>query len=157
MVEESLLTPEARALIGRESAPQTVRVTRRGVERGHETYYGTPLKFEGKPGDDVPGYAISALDYDSSSGDDIAFPPLLPNSLLISNEWVFERPLRLDEELVSVRRLADVTERFGGQFGYALNVRTESVYRDKDGNTVATAVNTLMQYDVSNARKETES
>lgn len=156
MVEESLLTPEVRALIGKEDSPVRVRVTRRGTERAAEVYFGRPVKIDAQPGEDVPGYAIAALESDPVPDSAANFPSLMPNSVLVSNEWLFERPLRMDEELFAVRRLADVTERFGGQFGYALNVRTETVYRDDAGKTVASSAATLMQYDAKSARKESE-
>lgn len=157
MVEESLLTPEMRALIGKEDTPFLVRVTRRGTERAAEVYFGKPVKIDAQPGEDVPGYAIAGLESSAAPDSAGGFPALMPNSVLVSNEWLFERPLRMDEELFAVRRLADVTERFGGQFGYALNVRSETVYRDADGKTVASSVATLMQYDAKSARKDGES
>ena len=152
MVEESLLTPEVRALIGQSSEPVRVRVTRRGTERAAEVYFGEPVTITAGPGEDVPGFAIAALEFDPEPAS-AGFPALMPNTILISNEWLFERPLRMDEELVAVRRLADVTERFGGQFGYSLNIRQETEFADPAGATIARTVTTMMQYDAKNARK----
>ncbi len=152
MVEESLITPEVRALIGQSSDPVRVRVTRRGTERAAEVYFGEPVPIHAAPGEEVPGFAIAALEFDPEPGA-AGFPALMPNTVLISNEWLFERPLRMDEELLAVRRLADVSERFGGQFGYSLNIRQETQFTDALGVVAARTVTTMMQYDAKNARR----
>ncbi len=150
MSEESLLTDELRAQIGRETQGQPVVVTLKAVQRAAEVYYGQPVKLDLNPGDEVPGYAIAAL---STDGEDLAVEPPLPNSVLVSNEWLFERPLRLGETLLCRQRLGDIAERFGGQFGQSLHFRRETQYLDSTGTLVASSVNTLMYYDARNARR----
>ena len=66
-------------------------------------------------GDPVPGYVLVALQPEAES---VAIPELMPNSLLISNELTVERPLRLGEQVTVQSRLADISERLGGRFGY---------------------------------------
>lgn len=146
--EESLLTPEVRAFIGRVAVPGAARVTPRALFRAAETYYGRPWEPVPAEGEPVPGIVIAALETEGSS---LAVPDVMPNSLLISNEWQFERPLRMGEELQVQSRLADITERLGGRFGYSLYFRTEIEFRDATGEVVARSVNTMMQYDARNA------
>jgi hypothetical protein len=148
MVEESLLTPELRSWIGRETEAVSVRVTRRAVERALDVYYGArPGRLA--PGDPVPGVVLAALEPEA---DHLFVPQPLPDTLLISNEWEYERPLRLEEELTARTRMADISERFGGRFGYSLYVRTDVEFRDAAGALVARAARTMMHYDASSAR-----
>lgn len=148
MVEASLLTDDVRALIGRRAPATTVRVSPRMVLRAADLYTGRPLALPAEGGP-VPGYVMVALDAEVESP---PLPPLLPDSILISNEWLFERPLRLGEELLASGLLADVVERFGGRFGYSLHWRSEVEFRDPGGTLVARSVRTMMQYDAANAR-----
>lgn len=150
MSEESLLTDELRAQIGRASESLPVEVTLKAVQRSAEVYHGKPVHLDLKPGDDVPGYAIAALGTDS---EDLNFDAPMPNSVLVSNEWIYERPLRLGEVLHCRQRIGDISERFGGQFGQSLHVRRETEYADASGEVVARSVNTLMYYDARNARR----
>lgn len=150
MSDESLLTDELRAQIGRETSARPVEVTLKAVQRAAEVYHGEPIRLDLKPGDEVPGYTLAALGAD---GEDVAIESPMPNSVLVSNEWLFERPLRLGETLMCKGRLGDIAERFGGQFGQSLHFRREAQYFDGDGNLVATSVNTLMYYDARNNRR----
>jgi len=147
--EESLLTPEVRALIGSARPEAVATVTLRAVNRAMDTFLGRHNQ-SFAPGDDVPGYVLSALEPETEIG---ALPPVLPSSLLISNEWEFERPLRLGEQLTLTSRLADISERFGGRFGYSLYFRSDVEFRDVTGAVVARSVRTMMQYDSSAARE----
>lgn len=149
MPEESLLTDEVRALIGQTGEPASVHVTPQVFIRATETFTRRHVRppAEGAP---LPGYVVAGL---TTNGDAPALPSLMPNSLLIANEWSFERPLRMGEQLTAQSRIADIVERFGGQFGYSLHFRTEVEYRDRDGAVVARAGHTMMQYDASEARR----
>ncbi len=148
MQEESLLTPEVRAQIGTVATPGAARVTPRALFRASETYYGRPWEPVPAEGEPVPGIVIAALETESTGLD---MPVVMPNSLLISNEWQFERPLLMGEDLNVQARLADISERFGGRFGYSLYFRSEIEFRDTTGTIVARSVNTMMQYDARNA------
>lgn len=146
MADESVLTDEVRALVGSEAAPLRVRVTPRVVQRVVETYQLRPRTYA--EGDAVPGMVVVAL---QSEAEMITIPDVLPNSLLISNEVDFERPLRMGEELVVVSRLADIRERLGGRFGYSVYVRTENEFRQPDGTVAARSAQTMMYYDPAGA------
>src|SRR5690606_19252439 len=102
MTEQSLLTDDVRALVGTTAAGGITHVTANSVRRAHEVYYGTPGDVPAD-GEDVPGITIAALATETGG---INLPSLMPNTLLISNEWEFQRPLRLGEELQVRSRLA---------------------------------------------------
>lgn len=142
MPDASLLTDDIRALVGLESETAQVAVTPTVVRRALETYGARPREFF--PGDVVPGYAVVALESESPH---VEAPAVLPRSLLISNDFSFERPLRLGEQLTVRERIADISERLGGRFGYSMYVRTEHEFRDAAGTLVATASRTMMQYE----------
>lgn len=148
MVEESLLTPEVLALTGRTGPVAHVTVTRKAVHRAMDVFLGHHDR-EFAPGDPVPGYTMVALDPDSER---FEVPDLMPDSLLISDEWSFERALRMGDELTLESRIADISERFGGRFGYSLYVRMEVVMRDSAGDVVCRSGRTMMYYDAANAR-----
>ncbi|HMO54151.1 MAG TPA: hypothetical protein PJ994_06580 [Tepidiformaceae bacterium] len=150
MPDESLLTDEVRALVGREQVLGMVQVTPRAVRRAVEVYTGRIPKSLPADGEDVPGYAIAAFEGDFEPE---PLPSLMPNSLLIANEWSFERPLRMGETLTAVHVVASITERFGGRFGYSIDTRTETLYKDLDGGVVARSGFTMTQYSAAEARE----
>jgi len=150
MPDQSLLTDEVRALVGREQVLGAVQVTPRAVKRALEVYTGHIPKSVPAEGEDVPGYAIAAFEGDYESD---PLPSLMPNSLLIANEWSFERPLRMGETLTAVHVIAGITERFGGRFGYSIDTRTETQYKDAQGAIVARSSFTMTQYSAADARE----
>lgn len=149
MPDQSLVTDDVRALIGRAYPLMNVQVTRRAYQRALDVYLGEH-GFGPRDGADVPGYVIESLD---SETEPPAFPALLPQSILVSNEWQFERPLRMGEELEMTYRLADVSERFGGRFGYSIDFRSEvSLSEPGGGPLVARSLRTMTQYSAADAR-----
>ncbi|MBA4181142.1 MAG: hypothetical protein C0506_11185 [Anaerolinea sp.] len=154
MPEESLLTDDVRALIGSAVPLSTVQVTRRAYQRALDVYLGEHDQGPAE-GEDVPGYVIEAL---NSETDPPPIPALMPQSILISNEWQFERPLRMGETLEKTHRIVDISERFGGRFGYSINVRTEVALSEPgSGVVVARNVHTMTQYNAADARDGGES
>lgn len=147
--EESLLTDDVRTLIGKAHPLLNVQVTRRAYQRALDVYlerhdFGPP------DGADVPGYVIEALD---SETEPPSMPSLLPQSLLISNEWQFERPMRMGEEFEMTYRIVDISERFGGRFGYSIDFRSEvALSEPASGAVVARSVRTMTQYSAADAR-----
>ncbi len=148
MTEESLLTEEVRAMIGRSTAPVRCMLTGEGVRRAVEVYTGKEVPTP-PDGSLAPAFAIDALE---TGREGIAMPSLMPNSIVISNEWQFERPLVVGEEFEARGVLADISERFGGRFGYGIYIRTEYRFSDGEGVIAARSVTTMMQYDARNAR-----
>ena len=149
MPEQSLLTDEVRALAGQETPIGPVRVTPRAWKHAIEAYTGVIPKTVPADGEPISGYVIAALDADYEIE---TLPNLLPNSILISNEWQFERPMRMGETFEAAYRLVDIAERFGGRFGYSIDFRAEVLYRDSAGEIVARSGRTMTQYSASDAR-----
>lgn len=149
MPDQSLLTDEVRALVGQESALGSVEVTLRGWRHAVEVYTGKVPGHTPAPGEPVSGYAIAALEVEDETQ---GLPSLLPSSILISNEWEFERQFRMGETLEASHRVVDVHERFGGRFGYSIDFRAEVVYRDSTGEIVARSGRTMTQYDPTEAK-----
>ncbi|MFN0095437.1 MAG: hypothetical protein ACKVVT_11780 [Dehalococcoidia bacterium] len=147
MDEGSKLTPEVLALAGRRGPASKVVVSARVVRKALDVWgqAGEALPSEGEA---VPSYVVEAL---GSEAEGLALPSLMPNDLLISNEILLERPLRLGEELTLQTRVADISERFGGRFGQSLYLRSDVELTDASGAVVARSVRTMMQYDARNA------
>lgn len=144
MPEQSLLTAEVRALVGGETPRTAVEVSERLVQRAQEVFLGRRGR-PFAPGEDVPGYTMVALEHEDAP----PLPKLMPDILLVSNEWQFSRPLRLGERLEVSTRLADLSERFGGRFGYSIHVRMDIECRDAAGDIVARSIRMMMQYDAA--------
>jgi hypothetical protein len=87
-------------------------------------------------------------------GDDIRLPDPLPKSLLVSNEFSLERPVLAGEVLTARARVADISERLGGQFGHGIYVRTEVEFTGADGALAGRTASTLMYYDPAGRRSE---
>lgn len=127
----------------------TVDVTAKAWRHAVEVYTGKVPTETPANGEPISGYAIAALETDYELTE---LPPLMPNSILIANQWEFERPLRMGETLHASYRLMDISERFGGRFGYSLDYRAEVVYRDAAGAIVARSGRTMTQYSAAEAR-----
>lgn len=155
MPESSLLTDDIRALVGVEHPLEPARVTLRSVRHAMEAYFGRPMPAPFTDGERVPGYAIAGLDSEGDS-ERPEIPRLLPNSLLISNDWYFERPLCLGEEFARVYTITNISERFGGRFGYSIDFRSEVRLIDPAGSVVARSGSTMTQYDAKSVRSEGE-
>ncbi|WBL35026.1 hypothetical protein O0235_09530 [Tepidiforma flava] len=153
MPEESLLTDAVRALVGRETRLGRVQVTARAFRRAHEVYAGgPPARVPARRASRMPGYVITGLESESEAP---AFPDLLPNSLLIANEWSFERPLRMGEWLEMVHRVTDVRERFGAAVrAYSIDVLSETAFYDAAGRLAARSGRTMTQYSAAEAVRE---
>ncbi len=147
MHDASLVSEELRSLIGATGPEVTVEVTRGAALRAADVFRGSREGLELEPGAEVPGFVLAALEGDVPR---VQVPEPLPRSLLVANEWRFERPLRLGDELRARSRVADIRERFGGRFGHSVYVQTEVEFREPgSGALVAASSITLMYYDVA--------
>jgi hypothetical protein len=72
----------------------------------------------------------------------------LDAGILAGDEWERHRPLRWDERLTGVGRVADVYERFGGRHGQAVYMRYEWTFTDEAGEVVAVGRRILARYRV---------
>lgn len=154
MPEESLLTDEVRALVGQATEAVEVEVAARHVRRAMDLYLGERKRLSFAAGERVPGYVLVAL---VSEAEGVDLPDVMPNSILISNEMLFERPLVMGERLILRSRIGDISERFGGRFGYSLYFRTETEACDPTGGVVAKTAQTMMYYDAAAATGNGES
>jgi len=146
MSEGSLVSDELRSLIGSTGPEVAVEVTRAVVHRAADVFRGSRAGLTLEPGSEVPGFVLAALEGDVPR---VQVPEPLPRSLLVANEWRFERPLRLGEELRARSRVADIRERLGGRFGHSVYVQTEVEFREPaSGALVAASSITLMYYDL---------
>lgn len=149
MIEESLLTDDVRALVGKVTSRSVARITPQALFRASDTFYGHGWEPVPAPGEPVPGITLGALEIESGG---LHLPEILPSTIIISNEWQFERQLKMGEEVEVVSRIADISERVGGRFGYSLHFRTEVAFQEPgDGPVIARTVQTMMQYDPANA------
>jgi hypothetical protein len=146
MADQSLITDEVRSHIGRTTELRPVVVTIEAIARAAGVYSGD-VPQEGI----APGFVLMNL---SPEGQSLQLPKLMPASLLVSNEFSLERPLQVGEELQARSRIADISERLGGQFGHALYVRTDVEFFDGGGALVGRAANTMMHYDPAGRQQE---
>ena len=145
MADQSLITDEVRSHIGRTTDLRPVVVTVEAVARAVGVY-GGEVPQEGI----APGFVLINL---APEGQSLRLPDLMPASLLISNEFALERPLQVGEALQARSRIADISERLGGQFGHALYVRTDIEFFDHEGALVGRSASTMMHYDPAGGRQ----
>ena len=148
MADESLITDEVRSHIGRTTGLSPVVVTTEAVARA-VSVYGGEVSQDGI----APGFVLMNL---APEGQALRFPNLMPASLLVSNEFALVRPLQIGEELQARSRIADISERLGGQFGHALYIRTDIEFFDDEGVLVGRSASSMMHYDPEGGRPEGE-
>ncbi len=146
--EESVVTEEVRARVGKETEPREFVLGSESVMQIVAAAGEDPAPFAAE-GAEVPLYAALALDRGQPS---LELPILMPASLLNSNEWEFFRPPRVGERLVVRGKIGEVRERFGGQFGHSVIVRFEYDFRTPDGELVARSARALTEYDPKGGR-----
>ena len=145
-MDQSLITDEVRSHIGRTTDLRPVVVTPEAIARATAVYGGV-VPLEGM----APGFVLMNLSPEGQSL--LRLPDLMPASLLVSNEFALERPLQVGETLQARSRIADISERLGGQFGHALYVRTDVEFFDDEGALVGRSASTLMHYDPAGGRQ----
>jgi acyl dehydratase len=154
MSETSLITPEALALIGKESAPITREIYEKDIRRfcyavgdlnplyldesyaGETSFGGTiapPMFF------DIP----TVLEYPQEElrTDGLAQVGLLPpvkaaRSMAGGNEIEFFKPIRAGDRITRISRIADIYER-EGRSGSLVFTIIENRYSNQDGDLVA--------------------
>jgi hypothetical protein len=145
----SLLTDAVRALIGRESAPRSVRVEPLALQRLMEAL-GETRPLDVAAGDQAPVYALALLQPEAEALD---LPVDLPGSLVAGDEWEIARPLLVGEPLTVLSRVLEISERLSGRHGQMLYLRFEWRFLAADGALVATARRILGRYR-SNAQEQ---
>lgn len=147
--EQSLITDEHRALIGKRGEPIKVVVKEEDARRMREVI-GDPDPRWAEGTGMAPPYVLAML----SGGRAPNMPRILPGGLLTQQEWKFSRPLRIGEELTGYSQVFDIRERLGGRYGHSVLVTTGTDYYDADGNHVASAMMTITQFDPKGAERK---
>jgi acyl dehydratase len=131
LMDQSLITAELRAQVGRPLPERRITITPDLVRRVREALAGGPVADD----DRVPPALIFTLEDDRG--------PLLPglpeSGLLTGDEWEWQRPFRVGETMTARTRLADVNERLGGRLGHALFLRYDCLITGEDGEPAAYA------------------
>jgi hypothetical protein len=146
--DESLITDEVQAFIGKESEPIEVTLDRAAVERMRQAVADDDPRFADP--EFVPAYAMAAIEPIFPMG---AMPRVLPSGLLTQNEWRIYGTLRFGQKLQAVNKVVDIRERMGGRYGHSVIVILGTDYRDEDGNVVASSLRTMTQFDPKGAER----
>lgn len=148
MSEQSLITEEVQAYIGKESEPVEFTLDRAAVQRMREAVADNDPRFADE--EFVPAYAMAAIEPIIGPG---AMPRILPAGLLTQNEWRIHGKLRYGQKLQAVNKVVDIRERMGGRYGHSVIVILGTDYRDEDGNVVASSLRTMTQFDPKGAER----
>jgi hypothetical protein len=140
--EQSLITDEHRAVIGRKSEPVTVTIREEDARRMRDVLGDRDPRYADGTGL-APPYVIAML----AGGPRRGMPQILPSGLLTQQEWRFTRPFRIGEQLQAVSQVYDIRDRLGGRYGYSVLVTQGTDFYDADGNHVAAAMITITQFD----------
>lgn len=142
--ERSLITDEMRALIGVSSGSSTFTIERLAARRLAEALDedADAVAQAGAP----PSYYVAAFETQMAAAGH-AFD--LTGGVLAGDEWEHRRPLRWDEQITGVGRVADVYERFGGRHGQTVYLRYEWTFTDAAGEVVAVGRRILARYQVA--------
>lgn len=140
--EQSMITDEHRAAIGRKSEPVRIVVQEGDAHRMRDVLDDRDPRYADGAGF-APPYVLAGL----SSGPRRGMPQVLPNGLLTQQEWRFTRPFRIGEELTAVSQVYSIRDRLGGRYGYSVLLTQGTDYYDAEGNHVAAAMNTITQFD----------
>jgi len=157
VTQSSVITDEMRAVIGRESEPQTVEVDRTAVRmfaravghtdpiyydveearrRGYRdlpcppAFLGTPIFDPNRPGDSLYLSFKSPFKRVLNGGTEVEY---------------FDEDICAGDVLTSTAKIADLTER-QGSMGPMLMIRIEATYRNQKGKVVAIMRGTGIQY-----------
>lgn len=150
--EQSLITDEHRAFIGRTAGPVELHVRAEDVRRVRALLDDNDPRF-GEDTGVAPPYIIAVIEPAMPWQ---LLPRILPGGILTQTEWTFRRPLRIGERVFATHRLADIRDRLGGQYGYSVIMNIMTEYRDEAGELVATSLRTTMQFDPAQRRARAE-
>ncbi|HNO65758.1 MAG TPA: MaoC family dehydratase N-terminal domain-containing protein [Tepidiformaceae bacterium] len=149
--EQSLITDEHRATIGRKSDPVKVVISREDAHRMRDVLGDKDPRYADETGM-APPYVIAGM----GGGPRRGMPQILPGGLLTQQEWKFTRPFKIGEELTAFTQVFDIRDRLGGRYGYSVLVTQGTEYFDAAGDHVASAMITITQFDPKSQRKGDE-
>lgn len=142
-VQESRITDEHRAMIGRASDPIEVTPREADARRMRELLGDDDPRWADGTGV-APPYILAMLE--PRLPEDLS-PRVLSSGILTQTEWTFSRPIRLEEPLQAVTRLIDVRDRLGGRYGYSVLVMFQTSYLTAGGEEAAASLRTITQFD----------
>lgn len=150
--QPSIITDELRAAVGVESAASEIEIERSAIRKYAEAiqdpnpiYYDMAFAQRTPHGSIIaPPTFICSLDRDRAALE-IPIPATHTEQLNGGVEYIYERPIRLHEVLISSSRLAKVAEA-DGRLGRMLFLIREDMYRDRDGKLVARQIQTGIRY-----------
>jgi acyl dehydratase len=154
MPESSLITPEALALVGKESAPITREISEKDIRRfcyavgdlnplyldeafARQTSFGGPIAppmFFDIP--TVSEYPQEQLRVDGLAQDGMLPPVKATRSMAGGNEIEFFKPMRAGDQITRVTKIAELYEK-EGRSGPLVFVIFETRYTNQDGDLVA--------------------
>ena len=146
--EQSLITDEHRAQIGKTSEPLTVVISETDAHRMRDVLGDKDPRYADGTGLAAP-YVIAGM----GGGPRRGMPQVLPGGLLTQQEWKFSRPFKIGEELQAISQVFDIRDRLGGRYGYSVLVTQGTDYYDAAGNHVASAMITITQFDPNSQRR----
>jgi acyl dehydratase len=73
-------------------------------------------------------------------------PQILPGGILTQTERQFFKPFKIGDELQAYGKVFDIRDRLGGRYGYSILVMTGTDYVDAAGDTVASSIMTITQF-----------
>lgn len=148
--EQSLITDEHRAAVGRKSEPTKVVVKELDARRMRDILEDHDPRYADETGM-APAYVMAQFGGRPNRN---MMPSVLPGGLLTQQEWRFTRPFKIGEELTSVSQVSDIRERLGGRYGYSILITTATDFYDGDGNHVAGSMITITQFDPKGATRQ---
>ena len=148
--EQSLITDEHRATIGKKSEPTKVVVKEIDAHRMRDILEDRDPRYADETGI-APAYILAGFGGRPNRN---MMPGILPGGLLTQQEWRFTRPFKIGEELTSISQVVDIRERLGGRYGYSVLITTANDFYDADGNHVAGSMITITQFDPKGAARE---
>ena len=142
-VQESKITNEHRAMIGRASDPIEVVPRTADAQRMRDLLGDTDPRWADGTGI-APPYILAMLEPRLPAE---LSPQVLSSGILTQTEWTFSQPIKLEEPLQAVTRLIDVRDRLGGRYGYSVLVMFQTSYLNGEGEEAAASLRTITQFD----------
>ena len=146
--DDSVMTPDMRATIGREGEAVSFEIDREMVRRLAEAVEEEdPAVLAAINSDDpdapLPPYALLTV---STRMRQLTVPDMPQHALMAAEEFEVLAPIRSGVRYTATPRVADIQERIGGRVGHSLFVHHEWVYRSPQGDVVARVRRTIAHF-----------
>ena len=134
--EESLITPAMQAIIGVETEPETIEISRELVYRLADALGDEAVKERLRsddPNPSVPHWAVMTF---QSRFRQQRVPDMPPRTIMAAEEMQVFAPLHVGDKLTIASQVADIQERIGGRVGHSVFVHHQWTYTNQDGKLV---------------------